>query len=156
PVAKWFHGTCAPVKWIWWRVVELMFRGQFQLPSEMVPPDSIDIDLFSGGQILNYEFRDMVQEGKIKVIQGAIDSFTPEGVVLTNGTQLHSDLVIYGTGFAKNYDIFDKVLQEKLNIQKDGLFLYRNMLPPRLPDLAFVGCEVSTSNNILTHGGGAK
>ncbi|CAK9070872.1 Probable flavin-containing monooxygenase 1, partial [Durusdinium trenchii] len=152
PVAKWFHGTCAPVKWIWWRVVELMFRGQFQLPSEMVPPDSIDIDLFSGGQILNYEFRDMVQEGKIKVIQGAIDSFTPEGVVLTNGTQLHSDLVIYGTGFAKNYDIFDKVLQEKLNIQKDGLFLYRNMLPPRLPDLAFVGCEVSTSNNILTHG----
>eukprot|EP00913_Durusdinium_trenchii_P032619 g30533.t1 len=176
PVAKWFHGTCAPVKWIWWRVVELMFRGQFQLPSEMVPPDSIDIDLFSGGQtlgphigrarsveeaagrsdpdgvaereaprvvrILNYEFRDMVQEGKIKVIQGAIDSFTPEGVVLTNGTQLHSDLVIYGTGFAKNYDIFDKVLQDAAP----------NMLPPRLPDLAFVGCEVSTSNNILTHG----
>ena len=27
PVASWFHGTRAPVKWIWWRVVELMFRG---------------------------------------------------------------------------------------------------------------------------------
>lgn len=38
---------------------------------------------------------------RTQVIQGAIDSFTPEGVVLTNGTQLHSDLVIYGTGFAK-------------------------------------------------------
>ena len=26
--------------------------------------DGIDIDLFSGGQILNYEFRDMLQDGK--------------------------------------------------------------------------------------------
>ena len=40
PVARWFHGTCAPVKWIWWRVVELMFRGQFQIPSNMVPQDA--------------------------------------------------------------------------------------------------------------------
>ena len=39
PVASWFHGTCAPVKWIWWRVVELMFRGQFHIPSNMVPQD---------------------------------------------------------------------------------------------------------------------
>ena len=34
-VAQWFHGTCAPVKWIWWRVVELMFRGQFHIKSAL-------------------------------------------------------------------------------------------------------------------------
>ena len=82
--------------------------------------DGIDIDLFSGGQILNYEFRDMLQEGKIKALSGAIDKFTETGVILTDGTELPADLVIYGTGFAKNYDIFDKVIQEKLAIQKDA------------------------------------
>jgi len=151
-VARWFHGTCAPVKWMWWRIVETMFRTQFRIPSDMVPTEGIDVDLFTGGQILDYEFRDMLKDGQIKHVQGSIDKFTETGVVLTDGTQLEADLVIYGTGFAKNYDIFDKVLQEKLNIQKDGLYLYRNILPPGLPDLAFIGCEVSTYNNILTHG----
>ena len=59
--ATWLHGTCAPVKWLWWRAVELMFRVQFQLPRNITPEEGIETDLFSGGQILNYEFRDMVQ-----------------------------------------------------------------------------------------------
>ena len=129
-----------------------MFRGQFQIPSDMVPPDGVDTDLFSGGQILNYEFRDMLKDGKIQAISGSIDKFTENGVILTDGTELPADLVIYGTGFAKNYDLFDKLIQEKLQIQKDGLYLYRNIIPPSVPDVAFIGCEVSTFNNILTHG----
>merc|ERR1712232_938752 len=34
----------------------------------------------------------------------------------------------------------------------DGLYLYRNIIPPAVYNLAFVGSEVSTFNNILTHG----
>eukprot|EP00439_Symbiodinium_sp_Y106_P080462 s2_g19.t1 len=150
--ATWLHGTCAPVKWLWWRAVELMFRGQFQLPKSMTPEEGIETDLFSGGQILNYEFRDMVNSGQIQTVCGSIDKFTETGVVLVDGNQLDADLVIYGTGFAKNYDVFDKVIQSKLNIQKDGLYLYRNIIPPRVPDVAFIGCEVSTFNNILSQG----
>ena len=65
-VCRWFHGTCAPIKWMWWRVVELMFRGQFQISGNMMPPDGIHTDLFSAGQILDYEFRDMLKAGKVK------------------------------------------------------------------------------------------
>ncbi|CAE7235220.1 FMOGS-OX3 [Symbiodinium microadriaticum] len=150
--STWFHGTCAPVKWLWWRAVEFMFRGQFQIPSSMIPEEGIETDLFSGGQILNYDFRDMLNSGKIQTICGAIDKFTETGVVLVDGKELDADMVIYGTGFGKNYDIFDKVIQKKLNIQKDGLYLYRNVIPPQVPDVAFIGCEVATFNNILTHG----
>merc|ERR1712084_125018 len=76
-----------------------------------------------------------------------------DGVVLKDGSKLEADLVIYGTGFAKNYDIFDKdSVQPLLDLERDGLWLYRNMIPVRLQDLAFIGCEVSTFNNILTHG----
>lgn len=42
--------------------------------------------------------------------------------------------------------------QARLGLQKDGLYLYRNCLPPAVPGLAFVGAEVSTFNNVLTSG----
>ena len=30
-------------------------------------------------------------------------------------------MVVYGTGFIKSYDYLDKLLQNRLNMQKDGL-----------------------------------
>merc|ERR1712232_1088821 len=42
--------------------------------------------------------------------------------------------------------------QQKLAVARDGLYLYRNIIPPAVSNLAFVGSEVSTFNNILTHG----
>ena len=47
------------------------------------------------------------------------------------------------------YDIFDKVIQEKLAIQKDGLYLYRNIIPPHVPDVAFIGSEVSSGKMLV-------
>lgn len=153
PCFWWMHSTCAPVKWIWWRVVEQMFKLQFRLKKDMVPPSNIDHDVFNGGQILTYEFRDMIEEGKVKCVIGAIEKFKEKSVVLTDGTELEADTVIYATGFKKSYDLFDATfVQPKLGIEKDGLYLYRNVIPPQVPNLAFVGAEVSTFNNILTHG----
>jgi hypothetical protein len=43
-------------------------------------------------------------------------------------------------------------VQARLGLQKDGLPLFRHMLPPQLPGLAFVGCEASSFNVPLTAG----
>ena len=61
-------------------------------------------------------------------------------------------MVVYGTGFVKSYAYLDAATQAKLQIQRDGLYLYRSMLPVQVPGIAFLGSEVSTFNNILTHG----
>merc|ERR1712039_514987 len=74
------------------------------------------------------------------------------GVVLTDGTEMDVDMVVFGTGFMKSYAYLDSALRERLNRQSDGLYLYRNMFPTRVPDLCFIGSEVSTFNNILTQG----
>lgn len=71
-------------------------------------------------------------------------------MTLADGTRLDADVVVYGTGFGKSYEYLDRLLQNRLNIDRDGLFLYRNILPTGLPNVAFVGGEVSTFNNILT------
>jgi dimethylaniline monooxygenase (N-oxide forming) len=149
----WLHSACAPVKKAWWKIVETMFKCQFRLGNEHTPKERIDHDVFTGGQILTYEFRDMLKSGKCKHVISSIDCFKENSVVLVDGTEIEADLVIYGTGFKKNYDLFDaSFIQPLLDIQKDGLYLYRNIIPPKVPNLAFIGSEVSTFNNIMTQG----
>lgn len=151
-VATWMHAVLVPLKWLFWRIVELMFCVQFHLKGDAVPEIPIEIDLFTGGQILTYEFRDMLKADKVQGLKGSIDHFVANGITLTDGTFIPADVVIYGTGFGKSYKLFDEVTQEKLAVQRDGLYLYRNIIPSAVSDLAFIGCEVSTFNNILTHG----
>lgn len=151
PVEQWVHGLFLPVKWSFWRVVEMMFRVQFGLKGDLLPTVPVELDVFTGGQILNYEFRDQLKAKKVMAIKGSIDGYRGKGVKLQDGTDLEADLVVYGTGFAKDYCLFDRAERTELQVERDGLYLYRNILPPRLSDLAFVGSEVSTFNNILTH-----
>merc|ERR1712125_176848 len=132
--------------------VEIMFRFQFHLTGDAVPEVPIEVDLFTGGQILTYEYRNMLKAGHVRGVLGSIDHFVEDGVVLADGTQIPADVVIYGTGFGKSYALFDEATQKKLAVQRDGLYLYRNIIPPAVSDLAFIGCEVSTFNNTLTHG----
>merc|ERR1712178_575374 len=55
--ATWFHAVFVPLKWLFWRIVEMMFCVQFNLEGDAVPETPIEIDLFTGGQILNSEYR---------------------------------------------------------------------------------------------------
>eukprot|EP00928_Gymnodinium_smaydae_P084261 TRINITY_DN6752_c0_g1_i2.p1 TRINITY_DN6752_c0_g1~~TRINITY_DN6752_c0_g1_i2.p1 ORF type:complete len:576 (+),score=81.59 TRINITY_DN6752_c0_g1_i2:50-1777(+) len=150
--SRWLHAVFAPLKWLWWRIVECLFCWQFALEPDQRPSHPIEHDLFTGGQILNYEYRDMLRKGRISGMKGSIQHFTEKGIVLSDGRQLECDMVIYGTGYGKSYSYLDDCSQAKLETQRDGVYLYRNMIPPGLRDLAFVGAEVSTFNNILTHG----
>merc|ERR1711988_1166246 len=150
PVERCLHRLAAPLKWLWWRIVELMFRFQFRLSGDFVPTTRLDHDVFTGGQILSYEFRDMLHAGKVAAQKGAIARFTETGVVLADGSEIEADLVVFGTGFMKSYAYLDPSLCKQLNRERDGL--YRYMFPTQVPDLCFVGSEVSTFNNILTQG----
>merc|ERR1712226_72169 len=117
-----------------------------------VPTTRLEHDVFTGGQILSYEFRDMHRAGKVGAQKGSIARFTETGVVLADGSEMDVDMVVFGTGFTKSYAYLEPALHEKLNRQSDGLYLYRNMFPTQMADLCFVGSEVSTFNNILTQG----
>jgi len=146
------RGVFTPLKWLWWRTVEIMFRCQFNLSGDFVPESRIDRDLFNGGQILSYDFRDHLRAGKVKAKKGSIAGFTKTGVVLTDGTKMQADVIVFGTGFKKTYSYLDAEMQQRLNRQSDGLWLYRNIFPTEVSDLCFIGAEVSTFNNILTQG----
>merc|ERR1719191_180960 len=78
------HFLATPLKWLWWRIVELMFCFQFGLTGDLVPTTRIEHDLFTGGQILSYEFRDMLRARQVAACKGSIASFTEHGIVLAD------------------------------------------------------------------------
>ena len=73
---------------------------------------------------------------------GEVNRFVRNGVILQDNSFLPADVVLYCTGYEKTYDYFDGEMRSRLGLQKDGLYLYRNCLPPGVPQLAFVGSEV--------------
>merc|ERR1711904_126334 len=152
PLGMMMHFLASPLKWLWWRIVELMFRFQFRLCGEFVPSTRIEHDLFSGGQILSYDFRDMLRAGQVNARKGSIASFNEHGITLADGSMEEVDVVVFGTGFTKSYAYLDQHVREMLNRQSDGLHLYRNIFPMGVRDICFIGAEVSTFNNILTQG----
>ena len=64
---------------------------------------------------------------------------------------LITDVVIYGTGFQKTYEFLSVEVRADLSIEEDGLYLYKNIFHTGVPGLSFVGSQVTTFNNILTH-----
>lgn len=130
PISLTGHAIAKPFKWVYWRIVEALFKFQFKLRRDSVPSTPIELDLFNGGQILNYEYRNRVNGGNICDVKGSIERYTENGVVLKDGREIEADLVVMGTGFKKDYSYFDEGTQASLNCQKDGLYLYRNVIPP--------------------------
>jgi len=56
-------------------------------------------------------------------------------------------------GFKKSYEWMDSSITSKMKneMQNDGLWLYKKLVHPDVPRLAFVGSEVATISNIATH-----
>lgn len=60
-----------------------------------------------------------------------------------------ADLVLYCTGYLKSYEYLEGDMRARLDLQKDGLYLYRNVLPYAVPHLAFVGSEVRQGESAI-------
>jgi dimethylaniline monooxygenase (N-oxide forming) len=73
-------------------------------------------------------------------------------LILKDGSVLPTDLVIAATGFSQDYSIFSNpATLNALDLQNDGLYLYNYILPPNLPNLAFIG-NLGAISNISTYG----
>eukprot|EP00884_Botryococcus_braunii_P011241 jgi/Botrbrau1/20117/Bobra.0173s0020.1 len=61
-------------------------------------------------------------------------------------------MIVLATGYHNDYNYFPPDVQQRLKVQPDGLYLYRHIIPPRVPGLAYVGSEVFTMEGVLTAG----
>ncbi|KXZ50998.1 hypothetical protein GPECTOR_14g24 [Gonium pectorale] len=155
PGARAVHAAARPLKRLFWKSMEAVISRKFHIRNATRPHVPLPADLFYGGQILDDRSLGGGHLGEgdgFTTLRGEINSFVRHGVILQDGNFLPVDAVLYCTGYEKTYEYFDGDIRSRLGLQKDGLYLYRNCIPPGVPHLAFVGSEVSTYSNILTYG----
>jgi len=152
-----FH-TCLswilfPIMWVAFRLVELIFMIQRGHWGSYYPKLDVVADFYNVAAVLDTTFINKWRSGKLKGKKGAVKRLVKGGVETEAGETIEVDTIICATGHEKQYFEPPKV-KELLKRDDDGLYLYRQFIPPKVRDLhiAFCGCEVATISNIMTHG----
>lgn len=151
------HSLGRPLVWLWWRLVELLVRFQCRLGSkfgtrlDLVPDEPAETGGFSEPTMLpRAEFYRLVRRGKIGARQGTIARLTRRAAILASGEELPADIIAMATGWKTDYAFLPEVIRNKLRLDADGLYLYRHILHPAVPRLAFIG-NAATIENVSTY-----
>ena len=153
------HAVCHALGWFVSALIFKMFEFVFALQyhnmcgaTAQLGKVSLVSDFYGQSQILNYDLRDQVRAGKVKWLCGSgPTAFTKDGIKIGD-QEVRADVVIFATGFHKDYDVFPRTVQSKLQIELDGLYLWRHTIPVNVPNLAFVGSELAGISNISLYG----
>jgi dimethylaniline monooxygenase (N-oxide forming) len=148
------HAVLRPIMGPIFGIVEALFAFQLGQSKALNRRPALDVvaDFYGFAHVLDSSLKDAINGKKVDPVQGAIASLTPTGAVLADGRTVAADVIVCGTGFRKSYDFLPPAQRAALDVQKDGLYLYRQALPVDVPDLAFVGGEVATIFNVTASG----
>ncbi len=133
-----------------WRLTESIIKFQYPLKAcGVLPNESFEIDIFNLDFLPRKEVYKLMQHGKILNRQSQIKSFSENGITLENGEQIDCDVVIFGTGYSSNYDFLPETF--KKSKEDDGVYLYRHIIHPDIPNMAFIGRAATFSNSLTSH-----
>lgn len=159
------HWLFTPLKWLLWRLVEVLLLLQYRLPYRMWPRiGTIENTALETSVLITEEtFFSTLRKGEIDFRIGSVERLEAGKAVLSNGQIVDVDVVILATGWNLSFDSFicNKSIFSSLDFSSDGLdfcndfcndglWLYRNILPTGFKGLAFVGSNTLTFMNIFT------
>jgi len=153
PVEGFLHKMFYPCVWLYWRVVECAFtlqQGLYGSCSHLRPTMAIEDDMYCGHGIISHpDFFPMIHEKKIGAVHSTIQRVLPTGQLqLHDDSIIEADELVFATGFKRNFEFLPACLLEK--VESDGIYAYRNMIVPGVPNIAFLNSNVTTFSNITT------
>jgi cation diffusion facilitator CzcD-associated flavoprotein CzcO len=148
PFEKILHGIPLLLT-LFWQLVAFIFRKQFDMPEECVPEKGFIADFWGGHGILPHpDFFPLVNAGSIKAVKGEIEHIKAKSLVLTCGDEIPCDILVAATGYKP---VRSFLPQEIVDLkEKDGFWLYRQMVHPDYPTIIFLNSETTTFTNITT------
>jgi dimethylaniline monooxygenase (N-oxide forming) len=149
------HSLGCPLVWLWWRIVEILLVLQYGLDSRfgrrvsLVPDGPIEYDAFGESTMLpRSAFYRHVRRGDIRAERTEIRAYTASGLALKNGVELDADVVVLATGWEIDHGFLASEVLPRLDPQDDGLYLYRQIAHPDVPNLFFVGYASSVCSTL--------
>ena len=128
------------------RTVEELFALQFGFKGDLRPKEDVVKNFYKVAMVLNSDLKNLRESGKVQVRMGEITKYVEDQVVLKDGSSLGADVVICATGFEQDYSLFANDTLRDLDVQDDGIYLYRGILPENVANLAFIGHQAAISN----------
>jgi len=159
------YPTAGPFEWLlhaipgfltcfWWLVGQIFafqfgLRPQKEGDVDLMPKKGFIEDFWCGHGILPHpNFFPMVRSGAINAVQGEIKEIKANSVVLASGQELPCCLIVAATGYKQTRSYLPQCVRDLR--EKDGIWLYRNMIHPDHQNLIFLNCETTTFTNITT------
>jgi dimethylaniline monooxygenase (N-oxide forming) len=135
-----------------WSFIELIFRLQIQhigfgrdqaaanRLQAVQPTHRLLPDLRSSLALAPESYYQFVAEGMIQPHHGELSSFSKDGVQLEQGEEIFCDLVVLSLGsLTPVFPFLPSKYRQLLEVDKDGVQLYRHLIHPSIPNLAFAG-----------------
>lgn len=136
------HG---PGRWIvrlWWRQNARMVRWMVGMPKSFVPEEPLSAGFANIG--VGAEFFELLRQGKLSAKRSGVKRFTEAGLELDDGEKIAADIVVFATGWRQELPFLSAQLRDA--VLSNGRFkLYRFILPPQEPRLAFLGYASSVA-----------
>lgn len=137
-------GNWAAVQQVFTWVVRRAARGSDEAGAariaRVLPSHSLIGDLRSATALAPPTYFSAVASGAIEPQQGELAGLYDDGVELGDGRRLPADVVMLALGsLAPRFPFLDDPLRALLEADDDGVQLYRHILHPQIPDLAFAG-----------------
>lgn len=106
----------------------------------LIPEHKILMDFRSSGALGPENYYPLVAEGKIFPYRSEIECFSRDAVQLKNGKVIPCDIVVVSTGYnTPSFPFLPDRYRVLLEAEQDGVQLYRHLIHPRIPRLAFAG-----------------
>jgi cation diffusion facilitator CzcD-associated flavoprotein CzcO len=134
---------------LFWSLVEVIFSWQLGMRGPTMPEKGFIEDFWGGHGILpNPNFYPMVNRGDITALKDEIAEVKETSLILKSGKEIPCGTLIAATGYKPIRPFLPQALKDAK--EKDGLWLYRNMIHPEHPRMVFLNCETTTFTNITT------
>ncbi|MEP4198365.1 MAG: NAD(P)/FAD-dependent oxidoreductase [Aliishimia sp.] len=133
-----------PLVWANFRGLETLLKAQLKLKKHnMVPNTPIEKEVSCSVPIVTPGFIECLDAGTITPVLGTFESYSDEGVTLSNGDTMPCDVAVLAVGWKLGVPYLPQEFQNKL-IEEDGQYrVYRLSVNPDLPDMGFVGFNSS-------------
>jgi hypothetical protein len=104
------------------------------------PKHKILLDFRSSGALGPENYYPLVAEGRILPYHSEVSGFSQEAIKLKSGVDISCDLVVLSVGYlTPTFPFLPEEYRKLLEAEKDGPQLYRHLIHPRIPRLAFAG-----------------